>query len=380
MRVVFLTHNYPRHEGDIAGAFLANLAEALVVRGIDVRVIAPSDEGRALEGEVNGVSIRRVRYASARQERIAYRGALAEAVRTPSGIWALAGLWRALRRGAEAELANGADLVHAHWWVPAGLAAPARAPLVLTCHGTDAAMLARSALTRRMARGVFHRARVVSAVSREMGAWIQDAVGRYVGPEHVHPMPAQVERYRWSVGGGGAFVVARLSAQKRVDLAIRCIGFLHTLGADLPLTIVGDGPERGNLEMLAQDLGVASLVHFAGAARPEEVPQHLATADLMFFPAAAEGFGLTAAEALMSGVPVIACWDGGGVLDIVPERGAGRRTLPTADAMADATLDLMADDGRHVAAREAGVFWRQRLAPATVARVCEAWYREALHA
>ena len=104
----------------------------------------------------------------------------------------------------------------------------------------------------------------------------------------------------------------------------------------------------------------------------------LATADLMYFPAEGEGFGLAAAEALMSGVPVIACWDGGGVLDVVPERGAGRRTLPAPDALADATLDILSDDGRLKEAREAGGFWRRRLAPDTVAEVCEGWYREAL--
>ena len=46
----------------------------------------------------------------------------------------------------------------------------------------------------------------------------------------------------------------------------------------------------------------------------------------MLFPARDEGFGLTAAEALMAaGVPVVACTDGGGVLDVVPSSGAGRR-------------------------------------------------------
>jgi len=44
VRVVFLTHNYPRWPGDLSGAFLATLAAALVRRGVEVRVVAPSDE------------------------------------------------------------------------------------------------------------------------------------------------------------------------------------------------------------------------------------------------------------------------------------------------------------------------------------------------
>ena len=72
--------------------------------------------------------IRRVRYASARGETLAYRGTMAAALRAPGGWRALAGLWRALRRAAREEMAAGADLIHAHWWVPAGLAAPPERP------------------------------------------------------------------------------------------------------------------------------------------------------------------------------------------------------------------------------------------------------------
>ena len=378
MRVVFLTHNYPRRTGDVSGAFLATLAAALVRRGVEVSVIAPSDAGQGGDEDDGAVRVRRVRYAAARHETIAYRGVMADAIKTPGGLRALGGLWRALRSAAETEIQAGAELVHAHWWVPAGLAAPPRVPMVLTSHGTDAALLTRSAVARRLARPVYHRARVVTAVSREMAAWIQNGVGRYIAREHVHPMPVETQRYQWTTGGGGAVVIARLTGQKRVDLALRCIGFLSTLGAKLPLTVVGDGPERANLEALARELGITDRVHFIGAVPPSDIPGVLATADLMYFPAQAEGFGLSAAEALMSGVPVIACWDGGGVLDVVPERGAGRRTLPSPDALADATLDILSDDGRLAEAREAGEFWRRRLAPDTVAEVCEGWYREAL--
>src|SRR4051812_25738644 len=82
-----------------------------------------------------GVRVRRVRYASARRETLAYRGTMADALRKPGGWRALAGLWRALRRAAREEVAAGADLVHAHWWVPAGLAAPPDVSLVITVHG-----------------------------------------------------------------------------------------------------------------------------------------------------------------------------------------------------------------------------------------------------
>ncbi len=378
MRVVFLTHNYPRHAGDLSGAFLSTLAQALAARGTDVRVIAPSDHGDTGDPADGPVPVRRVRYGTPRQETLAYGGTMADAVRTVSGLRGLARLRRALRTAAAEEMAAGADLIHAHWWVPAGLSVPRGCPFVLTSHGTDAALLHRSAVARALARPVYRRARLVTAVSREMANWIQRATDRWIPLEQIHPMPVDTSRYTWSGGGNGAVVVARLTTQKRVDLAIRAVGVLATLGARLPLTIVGDGPERASLELLTAELGLTREIRFTGALPTSEIPSILQRADLMYFPAVAEGFGLAAAESLMSGVPVIACWDGGGVLDIVPEHGGGRRVIPSADALADATLDLLADDQRALRARETGQAWRQRLRPETVAGVVEGWYREAL--
>jgi glycosyltransferase involved in cell wall biosynthesis len=378
VRVVFLTHNYPRWAGDVSGAFLATLAGGLARRGIDVRVVAPSDEGRGGEDEFDGIPVRRVRYASARAETLAYRGTMQAALLAPSGIRALAGLWRALRHAAAEEAKAGADLFHAHWWVPAGMAVPKGARSVLTVHGTDAALLRRSRIARTLARPVFQRSTVVTAVSRELASWVQAGAGRFVDPSHIQPMPVDSRNRPWSAGGGGAIVVSRLTSQKRVSLAIETVAFLASCGHEMPLTIVGDGPERAALERLVEKLGITSFVRFTGAVPSEEVPNYLGQADLMIFPAQGEGFGLVAAEALMAGVPVVACWDGGGVLDVVPANGAGRLTLPSPEAMSDAILGLLLEPDHRDMARLVGESWRARLAPDHVAEICESWYREAL--
>jgi glycosyltransferase involved in cell wall biosynthesis len=380
VRVVFLTHNYPRWAGDVSGVFLATLARALARRGVSVRVVAPSDQGRGGEEELDGIPVRRIRYASAGAETLAYRGTMQAALRAPSGLSAIAGLWRALRRAAREEAEAGADLFHAHWWVPGGLALPKGAPSVLTVHGTDAALLRRSRIARALARPVFQRANVVTAVSRELAGWVQTGAGRFVDPNHVQPMPVDTTNHPWSVGGGGAVVIARLVPQKRVALAIETVAFLASCGHEMPLTVVGDGPERGALERLVEKLGIRPFVRFTGAVASVEIPSYLSQADLMIFPAQGEGFGLVAAEALMAGVPVVACWDGGGLLDVVPETGPGRLTLPSAEALSDATLDLLQDPDRMALARLVGESWRARLSPEHVAELCEGWYREALGA
>jgi D-inositol-3-phosphate glycosyltransferase len=376
MRVVFLTHHFPRFPGDVSGAFLATLAVALRERGHDLQVIAPSDLGEVGSPTLEGIPVRRVRYGAAAAETLAYRGTMAEVARSPSGAWHAWRLIRALRRAARQAVADGAEIIHAHWWVPAGLAAPTGVPLVVTLHGTDAALLDRSAVARRLARPVLRRARVVTAVSAAAARQVTRATGRVLPASCLQPMPVEVSRYRpGGPGGDGLVLVARLSPQKRVDLALQA---LAVGGNDLPrLTIVGEGVERPRLMALCQDLGLAERVTFTGALPPADIARVFATADAALFPAVDEGFGLSAAEALMAGVPVVACEDGGGVLSVVPPSGAGRVSAPTPQAFALAIRSVLADPDARSLARLAGETWRDRLSPARVAEVCEGWYREA---
>jgi glycosyltransferase involved in cell wall biosynthesis len=376
VRVVFLTHNYPRRPGDLSGAALGTLARALMRRGISVRVVTPGDESG--EVEVEGVAVRRVRVGRSIRNTVSRDDAIAAALRSPVGWLTLARLRRCMRAAAHQEITAGADLVHAHGWIPAGIAAPAGTPLVLTVSGTDASLLKDSRLARSLARPVFQRAAVVTTVSREVGTWVQAGVGRFVDSAHIHPLPIDTRTYPWTRGGGGAVVISRLIASTRVALAIETAAVLASCGHDFPLTIVGDGPERPALEQQVARLGVSALVRFVGAMSSSEARIYLERADVMLFMAHGDGTALSAIEALVSGVPVVACWDSGAAVDIIPESGAGRLTLPTAEAIADGVLDLQKDPDRLSIARLVGESWRARLAPDNVAEVCDGWYRHAL--
>ena len=377
MRVVFLTHNFPHWPGDLTGGTLGALARALIRRGIAVRVVTTGNE--AGEAVLDGVPVHRVRIRATFRAALTDHRSLAALLRAPVGWSALARLWRRLRAAAQQELAAGADLFHAHWWMPAGLAAPSAVPLVLTAHEPDAFLLARSPIARRLARPLFQRAAVVTAVSREVGAWVQAGAGRFIDPAHVHPQPVEARGLPWTRGGGGAVIVAPLTPSSRVDLAIETVAVLASCGHDYPLTVVGDGPERRPLELRAARLGVASLVRFVGAASsPEDARRHLERADVTLVTAQGEGLALAAIESLLAGVPAVACWDSGAAVDVVPESGAGRLTLPSAEALADSVLELQNDADRLTMARLVGESWRARVSPDHVAELCEGWYRRAL--
>jgi glycosyltransferase involved in cell wall biosynthesis len=377
VRVVFLTHNYPRFAGDLPGAFLHPLAVALRVRGHDVRVVAPSDQGRNGREELDGVPVRRVRYAKAERERYAYTGQMADAVRSPLGLMALAGMIRALRQGAQAELTGAPDdsVVHAHWWLPAGLATPAPRRTVVTLHGTDARLLERSRPARWLGGWALRRVGVVSAVSADIAGVVARRTGRTDAGSHVMPMPVALPGRPWTTGGGGAIIVARLTAQKRVDLALRAIA---RTPSGIPLTVVGDGPALGGLRDIAARLGLADRVRWMGAQTATEVANLLGRADVMLFTAVGEGLGLAAVEALMAGVPVVVCRDGGGVVETVTQWGGGTVVEPTEEAVGAALAQALQSAELKAAAQSAGSKWRERLDPARVAETFERWYHEAL--
>jgi glycosyltransferase involved in cell wall biosynthesis len=248
---------------------------------------------------------------------------------------------------------------------------------VVTTDGADA-LLRRSRIGRALARRVAHRATLVTSVSREVGESIQNFTNRFIGPSQIHPMPMDTKGHPWTRGGAGAVVLAPLVSAARVELAIETAAVLASCGHNLPLTIVGDGPERGALEQRAGRLGVSALVRFVGERPPDQARGYLGRADLLLFTAQGDGAGLAALEALITGVPVVACWDSGAAVDIVPESGAGRLTLPSAEALAESVLELQADGDRLAMGRLVGEAWRARLAPDNVAELCEGWYRDAL--
>ncbi|HEU5443617.1 MAG TPA: glycosyltransferase family 4 protein [Steroidobacteraceae bacterium] len=110
------------------------------------------------------------------------------------------------------------------------------------------------------------------------------------------------------------------------------------------LLVIGDGPERGPSEALAQDLGMARHVRFLG--RRADVPRLLAAVDLVLMPSQSEGLGLAAIEALAASRPVIA-FAAGGLPEVVADRVNGR-LVPAGDcdAFAAAVIETLRDPGR----------------------------------
>src|SRR4029079_16735530 len=81
VRVLFLTHAYPRFAGDPVGSFIANLAVSLRDEGVEVIVSAPSGAGLSQRDTIDGIRIERFRYAPRGMQTLAYTGTMGAQVK-----------------------------------------------------------------------------------------------------------------------------------------------------------------------------------------------------------------------------------------------------------------------------------------------------------
>lgn len=382
LRVLFVTHAYPRYGTDAAGSFLHRLAIALRAGGCELRVLVPSGPDLSAEEEIDGVSIRRFRYAPRGMESLAYTGTMAEQVLGSfRGKGALAGLLAAGSVAVRREVDRYApDVVHAHWWFPGGLIALAGdsdVPLVTTLHGSDVRLARKVKLVHPLFRRVMARSAAVTAVS----GWLAGEA-RAMAPDvdvRIAPMPADValfsaenvERIK-----GRFLFVGRLNAQKGLNELLEAMAWTS---ASVTLDVVGAGDDAARLREKAGRLGIAARVNWIGSVDRTALPALYRRAQATVIPSRQEGLGLVAVESQLCRTPVIA-YRSGGLPDVVnPEWGGV--LVPPGDtrALADAIGQLVA---RAEAVDEAGASARatmmDRFAPSRVSAGYRELYRSIL--
>jgi len=111
------------------------------------------------------------------------------------------------------------------------------------------------------------------------------------------------EKWLANTGDIRFLMVGSLISRKRMDDAIRSLSTIDA-ATNWRLDIIGDGPERANLESLVADEGLQEKVRFLG--RIDEITEAYADADLLLLPSRSEGFGLVIIEAMANGLPVLA--------------------------------------------------------------------------
>lgn len=162
--------------------------------------------------------------------------------------------------------------------------------------------------------------------------------------------------------------LGRLHRVKRPEIALQAFAAMGL--TDVHLVYAGADEEHlePGLRTLARALGCADRVHFAGLLDSAGVRQVLAETDLLMMPSEMESFGMSAAEAMAAGVPVLLS-RGVALGHWVEEVQAGRVVSGTADAFAQAGRALLSEPKQLRAMGERGrKLVQTRFAPAGIAK------------
>jgi glycosyltransferase involved in cell wall biosynthesis len=173
--------------------------------------------------------------------------------------------------------------------------------------------------------------------------------------------------------------IGRMTGVKRTDDVLLAVRRLRDRGVDAVLCMVGDGPDRDDVERRAQELGIVRDSLFLGY--QEEVAPFYAAFDALILPSANEGTPVSAIEALAGGRPVVAT-EVGGVPDVVRDGVDGFLVEPgDVETMADRLARLAADADLRRRMGEAGAASvRERYSVERLLEDMDALYRQLLAA
>jgi phosphatidyl-myo-inositol dimannoside synthase len=199
--------------------------------------------------------------------------------------------------------------------------------------------------------GTYTRHRIAKALSAKAGArMVQLTPG--VDDQAFHPgIDGSPVREAYGLGDRPVVVcVSRLVARKGQDMLIRSLPAIRNRVPEAAVLIVGDGPQRSDLEALVDKLGLRNDVVFTGAKAWVETPQYFAAGNVFCMPTRTrkagfevEGLGIVYLEASACGLPVVA-GDSGGAPDAVQDGVTGyvvdgRSIAEIADRVSSLLLD-----------------------------------------
>lgn len=351
MRVLVVTHNFPRFAGDPAGAFVERIAEGVLARGHHVQVLAPHAPGLPTHERRNELEVIRFRYAPEALERVAYRGDMhASRSLAPFALAGLLTFLAAFRRAVRRMVASfRPDVIHAHWWIPGGWFAVASGiPTVVTCHGSDVRLLARARLLRSLAARVLPRAAAVTTVSTFLARELEAAVPALRGRVTTVAMPLDLDAFSAAretprVEPPRILYAGNLIASKGVDDLVRAFALLRQRGIACGLRIIGEGPHRDAVRAGAAELGLADVVEWSNFLPQDAMPAEYGRSTVVVLPTRGneEGLGLTLVEALLAGTAVVGT-HAGGIPEIVRHGETGLLARPNDPSdLADRLAELL---------------------------------------
>lgn len=220
------------------------------------------------------------------------------------------------------------DLLHVHYAIPHATSAflakqilktqNRQVPVITTLHGTDITIVGKDATLAPVVTFSINESDGVTTVSDDLR---KDTYEAFDVRNDIAVIPNFVDLERFKRQKKDHFKriicpnnekllvhTSNFRKVKRIDDIIKTFAKLKEL-IPSKLLLVGDGPERVQMEHLSRELGVCDDVRFVG--KLEAIEEVLSVADLFIMPSEKESFGLAALEAMACEVPVISSNTGG---------------------------------------------------------------------
>ena len=212
------------------------------------------------------------------------------------------------------------DVIHAHTLgfdseLGALLKKHLHAPLVVTTHGSDTSIPVEQGKTALL-KPLADQADQVIAVSSALAGKLHTCgtktpVSVILNGYACENLADHVERIPLSM-----IQVCHLQEQKRVHTTIRAFAAIRNQYPQATLTIIGQGPQREELEALCKELGLGASVRFLGQRPNADVLAAMAGSRFFCMPSVREGFGIVYLEAMASGCITIGT-EGEGIADFI---------------------------------------------------------------
>ena len=253
------------------------------------------------------------------------------------------------------------DLMHVHYAIPhayAGYMAKKmleevgiKIPMVTTLHGTDITLVGNHPFYKPAVTFSINKSDAVTSVSESLK---NDTLRLFDVQREIDVVPnfIDLEKHtntftdcqRGMMAQENERIITHVSNLRPVKRIMDVIAVFYKIQESIPskLIMVGEGPEKEGAEALCHKLGIADKVLFLG--NSDEVNKILCFTDLFLLPSEKESFGLSALEAMASGVPVVSTNTGG--LPEVNEHGISGylNEIGDVEGMAAHALAILKDE------------------------------------
>lgn len=265
------------------------------------------------------------------------------------------------------------DIVNAHYASSYGLTARIAGahPLLLNVWGSDVyAFPYKNPLNFQILKGNLLAADRIASTSEAMARQVRKLLGNERLPVDITPFGVDVDLFSrardYQQRENGLFIIGLVKTLKPVygiEYLVRSIPLLlrqlRAVNAEMAqkirLHIYGEGPLESSLKELVSELGLSEVVHFMGYVEHVKLPEILAGMDLYCLSSLQESFGVSAIEAMASGLPVVAT-DTEGFRDIIIQGETGLLVQPAdPQALASAMLKFCTDQSLRQICGQAGL-------------------------